>query len=546
MSDLQKLYDAILEGDAKAAQAVTEQALAAGVDPLELVTKYMVPAMDEVGRRFECEEYFVPGAAHLRPRHEGRAGTDPAAAGRRRAPSRSAASPSAPSRATCTISARTWSPPCSKAAASRSSTSARTSPRRSSSRPCEEKGANIVCLSALLTMTMPAMKTTIEALRAAGVRDKVKVMVGGAPVTPQYADGNRRRRLQRERHLGGFARPADGRGRSRVSGRDVHVAPWLLRNHRDRVAQTLVSAAPRLVSALGPSLDTSVEAARKSACATPRAPTRFLPVLSGNAARPLRSSHGRGRATARTCSGNIYTCAPAAPKSLAHPLLKREISRWNVECTRQARMKLSVLLFSCALLPLTASAQLLTFGLQGGIPSQTPLGQTDDKMPFVLGPTADVRLFSGLSLSTGVLFSRAGRLFRNSFFTYREDAFALNYNKSQSHATEVPLLAKYRFLDERRGWRPFLSAGATIRRTSIETSAVTSVVGGNPVSGFALLPVLDSKTVSWNADPTAGVGVDFRSGRFHLEPEIRYSYWGAGKHTLVRKNQVHFLLGFRF
>ena len=61
-----------------------------------------------------------------------------------------------------------------------------------------------------------------------------------------------------------------------LSGRDVHVAAWLLRNHFDRVAQTLVSAAPRLVSALGPSLDTSVEAARKSACATPRAHAWFL------------------------------------------------------------------------------------------------------------------------------------------------------------------------------------------------------------------------------------------------------------------------------
>jgi methanogenic corrinoid protein MtbC1 len=47
--------------------------------------------------------------------------------------------------------------------------------------------ADIVALSALLSVTMPAMKTTIEALRAAGVRDRVKVMVGGAPVTPKYA-----------------------------------------------------------------------------------------------------------------------------------------------------------------------------------------------------------------------------------------------------------------------------------------------------------------------------------------------------------------------
>ena len=51
-----------------------------------------------------------------------------------------------------------------------------------------EKGAQIVCLSALLTVTMPSMKTTIEALKQAGLREQVKVLVGGAPVTQQYAD----------------------------------------------------------------------------------------------------------------------------------------------------------------------------------------------------------------------------------------------------------------------------------------------------------------------------------------------------------------------
>jgi 5-methyltetrahydrofolate--homocysteine methyltransferase len=51
----------------------------------------------------------------------------------------------------------------------------------------KDKGAQVVCLSALLTVTMPAMKTTIEALKAAGVRDSIKILVGGAPVTSQYA-----------------------------------------------------------------------------------------------------------------------------------------------------------------------------------------------------------------------------------------------------------------------------------------------------------------------------------------------------------------------
>ena len=50
-----------------------------------------------------------------------------------------------------------------------------------------EQEPQIVCMSALLTVTMPAMKTTIEALQTAGLRTRVKVLIGGAPVTLQYA-----------------------------------------------------------------------------------------------------------------------------------------------------------------------------------------------------------------------------------------------------------------------------------------------------------------------------------------------------------------------
>jgi len=49
------------------------------------------------------------------------------------------------------------------------------------------KGANLIGMSALLTTTMSNMGATIEALKAAGLRDKVKVMIGGAPVTEEFA-----------------------------------------------------------------------------------------------------------------------------------------------------------------------------------------------------------------------------------------------------------------------------------------------------------------------------------------------------------------------
>jgi len=52
----------------------------------------------------------------------------------------------------------------------------------------KEKHANLIALSALLTTTMPAMQDTIEALEAAGLRKKAKVIIGGAPVTQKFAD----------------------------------------------------------------------------------------------------------------------------------------------------------------------------------------------------------------------------------------------------------------------------------------------------------------------------------------------------------------------
>jgi 5-methyltetrahydrofolate--homocysteine methyltransferase len=51
-----------------------------------------------------------------------------------------------------------------------------------------EQGIQIVCMSALLTTTMASLQTTVEAIKAAGLTDNVRVMIGGAPITQEYAD----------------------------------------------------------------------------------------------------------------------------------------------------------------------------------------------------------------------------------------------------------------------------------------------------------------------------------------------------------------------
>src|SRR5215472_11490194 len=60
MPDLTMLYNAVLNGDSKTAAAVTQAAIHEGADAAVLVSDCMIPAMDEVGRLFEAEEYFVP------------------------------------------------------------------------------------------------------------------------------------------------------------------------------------------------------------------------------------------------------------------------------------------------------------------------------------------------------------------------------------------------------------------------------------------------------------------------------------------------------
>jgi 5-methyltetrahydrofolate--homocysteine methyltransferase len=186
MTDLQRLYDAVLNGDAKTAAAVTHEALADQVPPMDLIQKYMIPAMDEVGKRFECEEYFVPELllsaramkAALEPLRPLLAAVGAEPIGRV---------------AIGTVKGDLHDIGKNLVASMLEGGGFEVIDLGTDVAPdrfidaIQNRKANIVCLSALLTVTMPSMRTTIEALKTAGVRDKVKVMIGGAPVTEQFA-----------------------------------------------------------------------------------------------------------------------------------------------------------------------------------------------------------------------------------------------------------------------------------------------------------------------------------------------------------------------
>jgi 5-methyltetrahydrofolate--homocysteine methyltransferase len=186
MAQSKELYDAILNGNAKKAYAATEAELAAGVEPMQLIAESMVPAMDEVGKLFEAEEYFVPelllaGRAMksamelIRPLL--------VASGQRMAVRVIIGTVKGDLH---DIGKNIVASMLEGSGFEVIDLGADVSPE-SFVAAVREREPHIVCMSALLTVTMPAMKTTIDALTSAGLRTKVKVMIGGAPVTSQYA-----------------------------------------------------------------------------------------------------------------------------------------------------------------------------------------------------------------------------------------------------------------------------------------------------------------------------------------------------------------------
>ncbi|MFP5211201.1 MAG: corrinoid protein [Acidobacteriota bacterium] len=186
MAENNELYNAILNGDAKKAHAATEVALAAGAQPMELIADSMVPAMNEVGRLFEAEEYFVPELLL--------AGRAMKSAMELLRPLMIASGQKLSTRIVIGTVKGDLHDIGKNIVASMLEGSgfevidlgADVSPENFVA-AVEERKPQVVCMSALLTVTMPAMKTTIDALVSAGLRKQVKVLIGGAPVTSQYA-----------------------------------------------------------------------------------------------------------------------------------------------------------------------------------------------------------------------------------------------------------------------------------------------------------------------------------------------------------------------
>ncbi|MFM8323072.1 MAG: corrinoid protein [Chloroflexota bacterium] len=184
---LTELYDAVMNGDAGSTPELVQKALDQGIEPGAVLNQGMIAAMGKVGELFEEGEYFVPemlisaramqaGLSVLKPHL---AGSSVQSAGRvvigtvkgdLHDIGKNLVAMLMEGAGFEVVDLGADVPPEKFVAAIKTGS------------------VDIIGLSALLTTTMPMMKQTIDALVAAGVREQIKIMIGGAPVTQGYAD----------------------------------------------------------------------------------------------------------------------------------------------------------------------------------------------------------------------------------------------------------------------------------------------------------------------------------------------------------------------
>ena len=182
-----EVFDLVVKGKAKLVAAAVEEALAGGADATELLNS-MIGAMDEVGVKFKNNEIFVPEMlVSARAMKKGVEVLKPHLA--------TGAAGAAGKVIIGTVAGDLHDIGKNLVAMMIESAGFEVIdlgvdvPKEKFVEACEANpDTKIVCCSALLTTTMPAMKETVELLNASPFRSKIKVMVGGAPITKEFAN----------------------------------------------------------------------------------------------------------------------------------------------------------------------------------------------------------------------------------------------------------------------------------------------------------------------------------------------------------------------
>jgi 5-methyltetrahydrofolate--homocysteine methyltransferase len=177
----------LYEGNVEAVRAATEKALAEGLSAQEILNDGLIGGMDEVGRDFKAGDLFIPEVLiAARAMHAGLDVLRPILA--------ESGVKTVGKMVVGTVSGDLHDIGKNLVAMMMEGAGFEIIDLGTDVKPEEfvaavrNEGAALLGMSALLTTTMPSMQTTIEALIEAGLRDKVKVMVGGAPVTASFAE----------------------------------------------------------------------------------------------------------------------------------------------------------------------------------------------------------------------------------------------------------------------------------------------------------------------------------------------------------------------
>lgn len=186
MLDFTMLTEAVIKGDIHTAVTETRSALDAGSNVQDILDNGLIAAMDEVGRRYSKGQVFIPEMfrsartmqecmKHIRPLFE-----------RSDVVSKGIVVIGTVKQDIHDIGKNLVAMMMEGGGFTVYDLGVEVAPNKFA-RKAQRMGADIVAMSALLTTTMVAMRETIEALQQEGIRDKVKVMIGGAPVSDDFA-----------------------------------------------------------------------------------------------------------------------------------------------------------------------------------------------------------------------------------------------------------------------------------------------------------------------------------------------------------------------
>jgi corrinoid protein of di/trimethylamine methyltransferase len=187
MTNLHNLYDAIVKGNLELSVETTKSAIADGVDPQTIIRDFMIPAMDKIGGMFENCEAFVPELLMAARAMKGSLGLIQPLLTASGAEMKGKVIIGTVQGDLHDIGKNIVGSMLEGAGFHVINLGNDVSPQKFIDAIITHK-AQIVAMSALLTTTMTAMETTIAAIREAGLRDKVKIMIGGAPLSANFSD----------------------------------------------------------------------------------------------------------------------------------------------------------------------------------------------------------------------------------------------------------------------------------------------------------------------------------------------------------------------